>query len=160
MEILVLLLVVALILGLVFYRRWLLHGIDPCVLRTSAGQDDIVKCFNEGVAVFGWKIVNENNPRVAQDVFGGQQIKLEMVTGADGRLYVAVGVHVFISGLFMPVSAHTLRIRRDRCVRRIRRLDPNMQTTREMEMTSEVEACIEQLLLVFFDEDQREDSDD
>lgn len=102
------------------YVKWQKRGITARFVATSLTPDEIRPIFDRTVAVLGWKIVSDGDPRLAQSplVTGiRQQIALEMEPNDDGMdVLVSPARWSAKNGIF-PRKAHTMRIRLNRCAK-------------------------------------------
>jgi hypothetical protein len=98
------------------YQSWLRKGIQSRQFVTSLPADEVRRLFAAKVGGFGWHVVDDDNPIVAQSpLLGGrrQQISLQIVPmGAQTQLKIWVS-RMWTKGLFnkVPYKAHTLRLR-------------------------------------------------
>lgn len=126
------LLVIPLAWGYWEYNKWLKRGFVAHHVVTSLRPDEIRAIFDRTVAVFGWKIVSDGDPRLAQSpIYTGvrQQIGLEMETTANQtEVLISPARWSARNGVF-PRKAHTMRIRLKRCARAIEAADERNRPT-------------------------------
>lgn len=112
------------------YGNWLEKGFRPRVLDTALSPDQLRTLFADKVARLGWKMVDEDNPLVAQSgLLGGrrQQISLQLAPGENGRIAARIAVPRFWRKNGMPYKAHTLRMRINAFLGAVRSADASVR---------------------------------
>lgn len=112
---------------LTVYGNWLEKGFRPRSVDTALPPTHVRAIFADKVARLGWKIVDDDNPMVAQSgLLGGrrQQISLQLTHGSDGRVQARIAVPRFWRKAGMPYKAHTLRIRMNGFLSAVQANDP------------------------------------
>lgn len=110
---------IAILVGLIVvagvYQGWLRRSVRPRSLQTTLPVDEVKRLFESKVARMGWKIIDDDNPMVAQSgLLGGRRQEISMqVTPVDGGLKIQVWVsRMWTKGWAkVPYKAHTIRMR-------------------------------------------------
>lgn len=95
------------------YANWLRKGLRERVVLTRLPSDEIRRRFESSVATMGWKVVDHDNPMVAQSpLLSGrrQQIALAMKKEGDLIRCSVKPVRVWLKR-GVPYKSHTLRMR-------------------------------------------------
>ena len=102
----------AMIIG---YQSWLRNGVKPREFATQLSVEQVKQLFVQKVAHTGWKIIDDDNPMVAQSsMLSGirQAISMQVTPHGDGlavRIWVS---RLSVKGLArVPYKAHTIRMR-------------------------------------------------
>ncbi|HQZ36153.1 MAG TPA: DUF2510 domain-containing protein [Ilumatobacteraceae bacterium] len=102
------------IVVVVVYQSMLKKGIRARVLVSNLSADQLRAIFASKVATLGWKVIDNDNPTVAQSpLLSGrrQQISLTMTRESNGiRCHIAPS-RVWVKFGGVPYKAHTLRMR-------------------------------------------------
>ncbi len=106
---------VAIIAVSIAYQEWLRRGVRPRDMRSNLTVDQVKAAFTAKVAGMGWKIIDDDNPMVAQSgLLAGRRQEISMrITPVEGGL----AIHVWVSRLWtkglarVPYKAHTIRMR-------------------------------------------------
>lgn len=119
----------ALIIGAIFgYQKLLVHGTRTRQVTTTLGRDQIRRIFATKVAVLGWRIVDDDEPMIAESTpWAGVQQQLALWVDDDESLRVAtVGVVRYSKRVFGGLTkAHTLRMRMNSFVSGVKEADPS-----------------------------------
>lgn len=109
------LLLVAIIAAVLAYNNWLTRGIRPREFVSNYSADQLRHIFTDKVAGMGWKVVDHDNPMVAQSpLLAGrrQQITLKMTREGNAIRCRIAPTRVWTKGWGgVPYKAHTLRMR-------------------------------------------------
>jgi hypothetical protein len=121
------LLVLAALIGIaIAYNSFKMHGFRPRRVETRLSAEQLREVFREKVGGFGWSIVDDGNPMVAQSgLLAGirQQITLN-VAETDGRTVANLAVTRYSKKVLGGATkAHTLRWRMNAFIGHIQRLD-------------------------------------
>jgi hypothetical protein len=118
-------LLIAFVIGYVLYANWLRRGIQPRSGDTALPIPTLRSLFASSVAGTGWKVIDEDNPMVAQSpLMAGrrQQISLRYQS-VGGRTRFVIGPNrVWVKG-GVPYKAHTIRMRLNSFVHAVRSAD-------------------------------------
>jgi hypothetical protein len=96
------------------YAHFLRNGLRARTVVTSLPIEQIRALFSQKVAGLGWKVVDDDNPMVAQSpLLAGrrQQIELSMTREANGIRCVIRPSRYWKKIFGLPYKAHTLRMR-------------------------------------------------
>lgn len=96
------------------YARFLRNGLRARTVVTSLPIEQIRALFSQKVAGMGWKVVDDDNPMVAQSpLLSGrrQQIELSMTREPNGIRCVIRPSRYWKKIFGLPYKAHTLRMR-------------------------------------------------
>jgi hypothetical protein len=105
----------ALFAAIFVYQNWLRSSVRPREFRTQLPVHEVKRLFELKVAGMGWKVIDDDNPMVAQSsMLAGrrQEISMRITQTSDG-----LHVHVWVSRLWtkgigrVPYKAHTIRMR-------------------------------------------------
>lgn len=106
---------VGIIIVVISYQSWLRQGVRARDLSTQMTVAQVKAAFGAKVAGMGWKVIDDDNPMVAQSgLLGGRRQEISMrLTPVDGGL----AIHIWPSRLWtkglaqVPYKAHTIRMR-------------------------------------------------
>ncbi len=106
---------VAWIAIMIGYQSWLRSSVKPREFVTQLPVDEVKRLFAQKVAGMGWKIIDDDNPMVAQSslIAGIRQAISMKVTPVGDHLRVQVWVsRQATKGIAqVPYKAHTIRMR-------------------------------------------------
>lgn len=107
---------IAALIGLyIAYTNWLRRGIRPREFVSNHSAEQLRQLFTDKVAGMGWKVVDHDNPMVAQSpLLSGlrQQISLQMTREGNAIRCRIAPTRVWTKGWGqVPYKAHTLRMR-------------------------------------------------
>lgn len=97
------------------YQSWLRASVRPREVRTRLPPEEVKRLFAQKVAGMGWKVIDDDNPMVAQSsMLAGRRQEISMTITPDGD-----GLHlrIWVSRLWtkgigrVPYKAHTIRMR-------------------------------------------------
>lgn len=114
----------------VVYGNWLEKGFRARTIETRLPIDQVRSIFVAKVARAGWKLVDDDNPLVAQSgLMAGrrQQISLRISSAADGLIKAHIEVPRFWRKNGIPYKAHTLRLRMNGFLTGVSAADPSCQ---------------------------------
>lgn len=96
------------------YYRWIRKGLRPRTMTTSLTGDQLRTLFAQKVANLGWKVIDNDNPLIAQSpLIAGirQQITCTMTKAGNGIRCDIRPTRVVKKWGNRPTKAHTLRMR-------------------------------------------------
>jgi hypothetical protein len=118
----------ALIVGAVTaYQKWLIHGVRTRQVKTVLPVDQIRSLFVAKVAVMGWKVVDDDDPMVAESsAWAGIQQQIGLWVNDQGSERLAtISVLRYSKRILGGITkAHTLRIRMSAFVQSVQEADP------------------------------------
>jgi hypothetical protein len=116
----------------VSWIRWTERSISPRAFTTTLDPATLRTVFDQAVGSWGWRVVAGPEPTVARSTRMGEKQEITLVVQPAGVLqhYVQITPTKVAYSFRSPVKPHTIRLRVDRYLAAVQRLDPNIQPHR------------------------------